>query len=254
MTTLFLAWQNNPHAADARQRAWYPIGRLERHGSGYRFAYTKGVERATTASNFRPLLAFPDIGREYRSETLFPLFQNRVINDKRDDLADHLARLGLNPDDRDPMKILAISGGERQTDHLEVFPKIEVDQNGGFSCRFFAHGVRHLEDVHQERIRRLRDGEKLRVTVEMDNPVTGNAIQLQTEDYLMAGWAPRYLIADLLQAIACHPLLTATLIRVNAVPAPPNQRLLIELSGRLPEGCEPMSGIDFQPISGASSA
>jgi hypothetical protein len=123
-----------------------------------------------------------------------------------------------------------------------------VDPTGGFACRFFAHGVRHLEAAHQERISRLCDGEKLRVTVEMDNPVTGTAIQLQTEDYLMAGWAPRYLIDDLLQAIACHPLLMATLIRVNAIPAPPNQRLLIELSGRLPKGCEPMSGPDFQPL------
>ena len=248
MTTLFLAWQNNPHAANARQRAWYPIGRLDRQGTDYRFSYTNGVKRATAAAHFRPLLAFPEIGREYRSDTLFPFFQNRVMNDKRADLADHLARLGLNPNDRDPMKMLAISGGERQTDHLEVFPKIEVDPTGGFACRFFAHGVRHLGTAHQERISRLCDGDKLRVTVEMDNPVTGTAIQLQTDDYLMAGWAPRYLIDDLLQAIARHPLLKATLLRVNPAPAPPNQRLLIELSGRFPADMEPMCGDDFQPV------
>ncbi len=248
MTTLFLAWQNSPHAATAKQRAWYPIGRLDRHGSGYRFAYTRGVERATKDADFRPLLGFPDLRQAYTSDQLFPLFRNRVINQRRDDLAEHLARLDLRPDETDPIKILAISGGERQTDHLEVFPKIEVDQDGGFSARFFAHGVRHLADAHHQRMSHLRDGDQLRVTVEMDNPVTGRAIQLQTDDYLMAGWAPRYLIEDLMAAINKNPVLSARVVRVNPLPAPPNQRLLIELSGRMPADFKPMSGQDFQPV------
>lgn len=250
MTTLFLAWQNNPHAAQAQQRAWYPIGRLDQRGQDYHFSYTRGVERATKDADFRPLLAFPELRKEYTSETLFPLFRNRVINERRDDLAEHLARLGLGPDERDPLKILAISGGERQTDHLEVFPKIEVGLDGSFSCRFFAHGVRHLAPVFQERIRQAKPGEPLRVTVEMDNPATGAAIQLQTtDDYYLMGWAPRYLIADLLTAMSHRPQFSANVVRVNPLPAPPNQRLLIELTGRFPIGSEPMCGADFQPLS-----
>ena len=254
MTTLFLAWQNDPLAAHTRQRAWYPIGRLDQQGPGYRFAYTKGVQRATKDGDFRPLLAFPEIGREYVSDRLFPLFQNRVINENRDDLADHLTRLGLDATDRDPMKILAISGGERQTDHLEVFPKIEVGSDGAFTCRFFSHGVRHLRPVIHERISKLQADEALRVTVELDNPVTKAAIQLQTEDYDLVGWAPRYLINDLLNAMAKHSQLKARVVRNNPVPVPPNQRLLIELSGHFPKGSEPMSGEDFQPLNSAALA
>lgn len=251
MTTLFLAWQNSPHAAQAQRRAWYPIGRLDQRGPGYRFAYTHGVERAAKDADFRPLLAFPELRQEYTSETLFPLFRNRVINDRRDDLAEHLARLGLGPDERDPLKILAISGGERQTDHLEVFPKIEVGPDGSFSCRFFAHGVRHLAPAFHDRLSRIQAGEPLRVTVEMDNPVTGAAIQLQTsDDYHLMGWAPRYLIADLLTAMSHRPQFSARVVRINHLPAPPNQRLLIELSGRFPLGSEPMQGPEFQPLVG----
>lgn len=250
MTTLFLAWQNSPHAQTPQRRAWYPIGRLDQNRPGYRFAYTKGVERAIHEADFRPLLAFPDLRQEYHSQSLFPLFRNRIINERRGDLADHLARLDLGPHESDPFKILAISGGERQTDHLEVFPKIEVGQDGSFSCRFFSHGVRHLAVVFQERISRVRAGDPLRVTVELNNPVTGAAIQLQTEeDYHLMGWAPRYLIQDLLTAMAQRPQLSATVVKVNPAPAPPNQRLLIELSGVGPQGWEPMRGEDFQPLS-----
>ncbi len=249
MTTLFLAWQAHATSPDARKRAWYPIGRLDHRGEDYSFSYIRGANRAIREANFQPLLSFPDLARPYHSRTLFPLFQNRVMNERRPDLAEHLARLGLAPEDRDPFKILAVSGGERQTDALEVFPKIEVDAQGGFSCRFFAHGVRHLCPVFQERIERLQAGDVLRVTLEWDNPVGGRAIQLQTcDDYHLAGWAPRYLLDDLLTAMAERPQLAARVVRRNPSPAPPNQRLLVELSGILPMHHQLMSGEDFQPL------
>ena len=40
--TLFLAWQ------DRRTRQWFPIGRLDA-GSGYRYRYVAGVQRAQEA-------------------------------------------------------------------------------------------------------------------------------------------------------------------------------------------------------------
>lgn len=248
LNTLYLAWQNDPQAADPRQRAWYPIGRLDRADSLYRFCYTRGVQQAQRDAHFHPLMAFPELDREYRSEQLFPLFQNRIINPNREDLSDQLQRLGLSSEDRDPFKILSVSGGRRGTDHLEVFPKIEKDPAGGFSCRFFAHGVRHLHALHRERLERLRADEPLRVSIELNNPVTDQAIQLMTDDYFLAGWAPRYLIHDLLRAMADHPRLTARVVRTNPAPAPLNQRLLIELSGVLPQGYQPMSGEEFQPL------
>lgn len=44
------------------------------------------------------------------------------------------------------------------------------------------------------------------------------------------------------------PELEARVIRVNPPPAPANRRLLVELTGKLPEDAEPMSGPDFIPL------
>ena len=52
------------------------------------------------------------------------------------------------------------------------------------------------------RLSRLHEGDALQVAVEVNNPVTGAAVQLQTvDDYHMIGWAPRYLIKDMLSAL-----------------------------------------------------
>jgi len=108
--------------------------------------------------------------------------------------------------------------------------------------------VRHLRQDFQQRIDQLGEGDALGVTVETTNPVTRVAIQLQTDDYQMVGWAPRYLIDDLIKAISTSQALHAKVVRINASPAPVNQRLLVELSGRLPPGMTPMSGPDFQAL------
>jgi hypothetical protein len=41
---------------------------------------------------------------------------------------------------------------------------------------------------------------------------------------------------------------SAFVVRVNPVPAPSKQRVLIELNGHLPAGYEPMSGREFEPL------
>ena len=86
------------------------------------------------------------------------------------------------------------------------------------------------------------------MTLELTNPATGLAVQIQTTDYQMIGWTPRYLVGDLMQAMAegantCE----ARVVRVNPQPAPSKQRVLIEMRGRW-ENHEPMSGQDFQPL------
>jgi hypothetical protein len=142
MKSLFLAWQ-------APNRAWFPVGRLdadvaEHH---YHFGYTKGAVQAEHAVGFRPLPAFPEFDRTYESSDLFPLFQNRVLDPGRKDFAAYLASLDLPPSSVDPIEILAVSGGERQTDNLEVFPRIESRPDGAFRCRFFLHGWRHMSKL-----------------------------------------------------------------------------------------------------------
>lgn len=247
MTSLFLAWQA------PKQREWFPIGCLsaDQARSHYVFQYTGGAVRAGKLVGFKPLPAFPNLRTRYESSELFPLFKNRVLDSSRRDFPDYLRSLDLEPNSTDPIEILAISGGERLTDSFEVFPKIVKGENNTFSCRFFLHGLRHASKSAQSRGFELQSRESLQVSLELNNPATGPAIQLTTSDYEFLGWAPRYLVSDILKSIAVSPEITANVVRVNEAGVPINRRVLVELSGRLPANYEPMSGPDYRVISKA---
>lgn len=242
--TLFLAWQDK-HAT----RAWFPVGRLDVLGkpSHYRFRYTQGAEKARRDAGFEPLLDFPRWKAVYESSDLFPLFQNRVISSERRDFAEYLHMLDL-PDTAEPAEILEVGGGYRATDNFEVFPKIERREDGSFRCRFFLHGARHVSPEAMARIDRLEAGESLYVTLELTNPVSKLAVQLQSTDYHVIGWAPRYLVNDLIKAMAhASGDYASSVVRLNPSPAPSKQRLLVELSGSWPD-YEPMSSGEFEPL------
>ena len=243
--TLFLAWQDKREES----RLWFPVGRLDVNLSlpRYAFGYTRGAMEAERESGFAPLYDFPSFDRRYTSDRLFPLFENRVMTNQREGFQDYLALLAIEEHDPDPLEILAIDGGYRATDNFQVFPKIEKQQDGAFRCRFFLHGWRHTNDKAQERLADLQVGENLYITIELTNPATTFAVQIQTEDYSMIGWAPRYLVNDLVKAMAHAPgKYRAHVVKVNPVPAPSKQRVLIELSGHWPQDHEPMSSHEFQ--------
>ena len=239
---LFLAWQ------DQDERRWFPVGRLDADVGGpeYRFRYTRGAERARDEADFPLLPHFPKVDRDYRSERLFALFRNRVIAAGRPDRRAYLQALGL-PEDADPVAILSVSGGRRVTDIYEVFPGLVKRDDGSFSCRFLVHGARHLPQASSERISRLGERERVYVTLELTRPATGLAVQIQSMDYHLLGWAPRYLVPDLKAAMRHSPTYSARVVRVNPAPVPRSQRLLVEMTG-LWNGHEPMQGGDFTPL------
>lgn len=245
MKTLFLAWQDT-----GATRAWYPIGRLDADlsKSHFQFAYTHGAKMAHEKAGLEPLDSFPSFHAIYQSAELFPLFRNRILGEERKDFNEYIKQLDLNPEHANPLEILALTGGERQTDNLEVFPKIDRRKNGGFRCRCFLHGWRHVSGAAQKRLLELKTGDRLQVALELNNPATVLALQLQThDDYHMLGWAPRYLVKDLFQAICEAPDdVNASVVRVNPSPAPAKQRVLIEINGRWPGAYEPMSTPEFQ--------
>jgi hypothetical protein len=198
-------------------------------------------------TGFEPLVDFPDFRQRYEASDLFPLFQNRVLAPGRRDFHEYLRMLDL-PDRADPIEILSVDGGYRATDSFEVFPKIERREDGAFGCRFFLHGWRHVCEDAQRRMLSLKADDKLFVAIELTNPATQLAVQIQTEDYHMIGWAPRYLVHDLMGAIAKAPGdYKARVVQVNPVPAPSKQRLLVELCGHWPD-YEPMTSDDFLPL------
>ena len=241
---LFLAWQDKDGS-----RQWFPVGRLDADLalSSFRFRYTGGAVRAQEEVGFLPAVDFPELRADYRSTELFPLFKNRVMARGRPDFTDYLKALDLQ-EQADPVEILSVDGGYRPTDAFEVFPKIEKGADGGFRCRFFLHGWRHVNRVAQERLGELSAEEQLYVTLELTNPVAGVAVQLQTLDYHVIGWAPRYLVNDLMMAMAESPgTYAAHVVRVNPLPAPSEQRLLVELTGNWGRH-EPMADGDFEPL------
>ena len=216
----------------------------------YSFGYTHGAEEAAEQSGFVPLYDFPALHHRYTSSWLFPLFKNRVMNNQRKSFREYLSFLDIDDVAPDPLEILAVDGGYRATDHFQVFPKIQKQENGAFRCRFFLHGWRHTNNDAQQRIHSLHSEETLYVTVELTNPKTQLAVQIQTKDYHMIGWAPRYLVGDLVRAMAHAPGdYQARVVKINPVPAPSTQRVLIELSGHWPHDHDPMSAYEYQLLS-----
>ena len=107
--------------------------------------------------------------------------------------------------------------------------------------------MRPDSELVRSKANQLQSGEPLQIAVELNNP-TGLAIQLQTSDSYMIGWAPRYLVRDLIDVINVHPEVSAAVIRVNEYGAPLARRILVDLKGRLPANHEPMSGGQFELI------
>jgi hypothetical protein len=245
MTTLFLAWQ-----APAPTRAWFPIGRLEAstENKAYEFRYTKGALNARDQAGFKPMVSFPDFSKLYEATELFPLFKNRILEPNRKDFSEYLSWLDLGPEHIDPIEILALTGGERQTDSLEVFPKIMKLADGKVRCRFFLHGLRHVSEAARERVMHLTENETLQVAIEVNNPATGYAVQIQTGDCHLIGWAPRYLVNDLRAALLEHSTITASVRRINKLGAPHARRVLVELCGGVSESFEPMTSDEYSVL------
>jgi hypothetical protein len=252
MKALFVAWKDTQSAG-----GWYPVGRLDANVAGerYEFRYTEGALTASKERGFEPFDSFPDFRKEYVSVELFPFFANRVQNQSRPSFHEYLRRLDLDKNLEapfDPIEALAVSEGRRATDSLEIFPKVERTERGAFAIKFFLHGGRYLSPASSARILQLQPGEDLGVAMEFNNDATHYAIQLQTRDRMIIGYAPHYLLSDLAQVISqCSIPVSAHVSRVNRPPAPPNQRVLVVFEGCWPGDYQPMNGPEFKVLSGS---
>ena len=83
---LVVTWQ---HPAT---RSIEPIGFLSYNGRDYSFAY---IRHSLAVQGFRSLLGFEDMYRVYRSDDLFPLFAQRVMDPRRPDYHRYVERLDL---------------------------------------------------------------------------------------------------------------------------------------------------------------
>ncbi|MBK9119795.1 MAG: DNA-binding protein [Phycisphaerales bacterium] len=245
-SAVFIAWRSGEPDAGR----WGPVGRVERAGDGYRFAYTKGAE---SLAGFRPFPEMPDLRAVYESDELFPLFANRLLARSRPEYEAFLTWGGFDPGDPpDPLALLSVTEGRRQTDSIEVFPCPQPGADGCYVSKFFLHGVRWMPEGARERIAKLRPDEQLGLMIDISNPFDPHAVAVRTCDTVdryMIGYVPRYLAKEVwdlasecgTQSIDLH------VVRVNPN-APLQQRVLCRMSACWPDGFQPCSREEFQPI------
>src|SRR5665213_2277786 len=138
MSKLFVA----SRSSEPNNRGWTPIGRLEFDHGTYRFVYTKG---AKMAEGFTPFIGMENLEEIHESAELFPVFVNRLLSKSRPEYEAFLQWSGFDPaNPPDPISILGVTEGIRQTDSIEVFPYPVPDENGCYLNKFFLHGLRNI--------------------------------------------------------------------------------------------------------------
>ncbi|MDA8045708.1 MAG: hypothetical protein M0Z30_10805 [Actinomycetota bacterium] len=236
---LYVAWQQP-------DRTITPVGRLTIEVDGtYEFRY---LTRAAAVMG-RPLTSFPAFDVAYRSERLFPFFENRMVPVARSDYADWAASVGLEPD-ADPFEVLASSGGPRATDTLEVFAPPALDRVRRLaSGRILVRGVRHRGEAAQIAVDALRPGDRLEVRPEPTNDVDRLALLVQPRTGVPLGWIPMYLCPALHRSSEASggdfSRVEVTVRHVGDRHGPSHFRLLCDVVFPWPFDNEPFDTPDF---------
>ncbi len=230
---LIVTWQH----PDSR---WIePVGFLSYDGELYSFDY---IRHALQVADFQPLLGFGDVHHSYKSEILFPLFAQRVMDPRRPDYHRYVERLGLT-EDASPWEQIARSQGRRQGDSLQLLPEPVIsDEN--LTCLFLVNGMRHVPSrpvtlggrqlrVTSEQVEsalsELRPGDPLRLISEPSNKFNPLAIMVTGSSSTPLGWVPNLLVEDLNRLLALTAV-QVTAVHINGPDAPWHLRLLAQLS------------------------
>lgn len=224
MKALYIAWQ------DPENRRWHTVGRLSREQDHYQFMYTKGSQESL---RFDYLGRMRDKEKVYHSDTLFPLFANRLLDASRPEYPDYLSWMGVN-EEVNEMELLARSGGRRGTDKLCVYPEVELNDQGEIVLFFFSHGLRYLNEIELTTISNLRTGDHLQLTPDDTNQYDRYALLLETEEPVRVGYCPRYLSQDLFRVRQKAPI-CLTVEKINPK-APLQFRLLCKAVFIPPKG------------------
>jgi hypothetical protein len=186
----------------------------------------------------------------YESEELFPIFANRLLSESRPEYEDYLRWSGFDAGSQpDPIVILGVTEGIRQTDAIEVFPCPVQDLAGCYSSKFFLHGIRWMSPATTDRIDRLAEGETLKLMPDPQNDYDPQAVAVRTEaERTQIGYVPRYLAPDVWSLLnECGGFIEVSVDRVNR-DAPLQNRVLCRLRACWPDEFQPCSGEDFLPI------
>ena len=192
-----------------------------------------------------------DLEQVYESEELFPLFENRLLSKSRPEYDQFLYWGGFDADNPpDPISILGVTEGIRETDGIEVFPCPRPDSSGCCLNKFFLHGVRHMATDAIRRISGLQKDERIILEPEPSNNYDANAMAVWTLDRShKIGYVPRYLAHEVrrLNEECRSDIVSLAVERVNS-DAPLQQRVLCRMRACWLEGFQPCNTDDFVPI------
>jgi hypothetical protein len=243
MNTLFVAWKQ-PDSGE-----WIPVAKLERRNDRYLFSYTRGVQRAR---NFVPFSRMDRIDVVYESSSIFPLFANRLISKSRPEFHDYLRWLGLTSTEDDTLSMLALTGGIRGTDSIELFQPPSISEAGEYRVEFFARSLSHLSKDAIAHIANLSQGEKLYLMRDCQNDFDPLALAIRSgTPPVFVGFCPKYYTRDLGELLLKSKGEMQVSVKCVNVDAPLNMRLLCSVSAVAPVGFSPLDeSDDFQPVAG----
>ncbi|MCI0156406.1 hypothetical protein KNO15_06825 [Leifsonia shinshuensis] len=234
-TELLVIWQQ------PGTRAMIPVGILTFDGATYTFDYLPNV---ADVAEFRPLLGFRDLTKTYKSDELFPLFRERVLDPTRPDFVRVLDGLSLDPESATLWEQLVRSGGSSEGDTLQVtpFPRESAD---GWTCTALVAGVRYLakkavetadgltriySDVElEDLLGRLTPGQPLRVVAELGNDYNADAQLFFTEHGEPVGYVPDWLAKLMAPCLKDGTSVRAVVERVNGMGGGWHLRVLVTL-------------------------
>ncbi|UXS01079.1 HIRAN domain-containing protein [Agrobacterium tumefaciens] len=208
------------------------------------FGYTKG---ARLSENFLPFGSMHDLDSLYVSHELFPMFANRVMNEKRPEYQQYMRWADLSPSTSDPIGLMARIGGVRATDGLQVLPVPEPGADGNYKSVFFVHGISHLSLSSQQAVSTLKKGDQLYPLLDIHNPIDANAVCLRSGDPAsLVGYCPRYLAPDMKSLADSVGANMKFSVRAVNQDAPAQFRLLCEVTCNWPEGFVPCDTEEHQ--------
>jgi len=237
---LYAAWRNP-------EGLIRPVGVLTRlrtaAGDSYRFVYLKAAEQF---DGFICLPGLPELHSVYESECLFPVFRNRLMPRSRPDYGHYVSELALDLD-TDPFEVLIRSEGRRATDRVEVFAHPERTPEGTLTTLFFVRGIRHLDGAAAA-LDDVQPGEVLELVDQPDNRVNRRALLVSTRTGRRLGWIPDCLLDMVHHLRDVDAPVEVTAEHVNPETSPPHVRLLCRVRAPWPDGYEPLSGPEYQPM------
>lgn len=180
---LLLIWK------DPETRRNYTVGKLTR-GDFFTFQYYGEAENAEEAG-WKLLGAFPTY-REYRSNTMFPVFSSRLPDKKRRDIQNILEKYGLM--EYDEFELLRRSGARLPIDTYEFIDPISPDDKE-VTREFYITGIRYHSACQGSDCGALpgvKVGDILLLEEEPENAYDPMAIRVLTQEQKVLGYVPRY--------------------------------------------------------------